>query len=166
VIQEERLSQLPQDNDVGEQLLAEIIDAVDIEDVASRDIAADSDVEHAAVPNFIEADFITPRQRSITYDRCIKHAWKYHDGRFARHPRFRYVVFNTLMRMQVNTRSTFFIRKGGGQSAPVDIQQLRAAFDLSLALCSTRLSAIQEASATQGHFGVAVETSSKPTFMA
>jgi hypothetical protein len=53
-----------------------------------------------------EADFIAPRQRSITYDRYIEHAWKYHDGRFARHPRFRYVVFNTLMRMQVNARST------------------------------------------------------------
>ncbi|EED21753.1 hypothetical protein TSTA_089920 [Talaromyces stipitatus ATCC 10500] len=45
-----------------------------------------------------EAEFTTPRQRTVSFEDYIKHLMKFRDGRFARHPRFRYVVFNTLMR--------------------------------------------------------------------
>lgn len=75
-----------------------------------------------------QADYIEPRQRTITYAEYIEHAMKWHDGRFARHPRFRFVVFNTLMRAQVNTRSSFFVKRSHG-SRPVDIAELRAAFE-------------------------------------
>ena len=45
-----------------------------------------------------EAEFITPRIRTIFYSNYIKHLFKYYDGRFTRYPRFRYVVFNTIIR--------------------------------------------------------------------
>ncbi|KAM4055586.1 PIF1-like helicase [Hirsutella rhossiliensis] len=46
------------------------------------------------------ADFVEPRLRSIDYKDYIEHAMRWHDGRFARHPTFRFVAFNTLMRSQ------------------------------------------------------------------
>lgn len=75
-----------------------------------------------------QADFIAPRQRSIRYDEYIEHALKHHDGRFAHHPRFRYVCFNTLMRQQVSSCSTFFVKKPG-HNRLIDIADIRRAFD-------------------------------------
>ncbi|RKK17321.1 hypothetical protein BFJ67_g17727, partial [Fusarium oxysporum f. sp. cepae] len=46
------------------------------------------------------ADFVEPRLRSIDYRDYVEHAMRWHDGRFARHPTFRFVAFNTLMRSQ------------------------------------------------------------------
>ena len=71
-----------------------------------------------------EAEFVTPRPRSIGFSAYIEHLMKYHDGRFARHPRFRYVVFNTLMRQQVNKKSNWFIKK----REALDIDAIKAAF--------------------------------------
>lgn len=45
-----------------------------------------------------QADFVTPQQRSIKYNVYFEYALKYHDGRFARHPRIRRVGFNTMLR--------------------------------------------------------------------
>ncbi|KAM4055583.1 PIF1-like helicase [Hirsutella rhossiliensis] len=56
------------------------------------------------------ADFVEPRLRSIEYKDYIEHAMRWHDGRFARHPTFRFVAFNTLMRSQARARSRFFRR--------------------------------------------------------
>lgn len=77
-----------------------------------------------------QANFVQPRVRSVTYKQYINHAMKWHDGRFAKHPRFRYVAFNTLMRHSVNTRSSFFIKRPG-QTANrlVNLEDLRAAFN-------------------------------------
>jgi len=44
------------------------------------------------------ADFIAPRTRSVTICNYFKHLMMYKDGRFARHPRFRYFALNTEMR--------------------------------------------------------------------
>ena len=191
-VDEDRLSQLPEDANITDQLLTENVEEVNIEDnVADEDLPDADDYDGAAVPNFIaaqadleqlrcqldghlaqnpeqvplrpylempairstpisefnrsqpllslafptlypngEADFITPRQRTIKYNEYIEHAMKWHDGRFARHPRFRYVVFNTLMRQQVNQRSSFFVRRSGaGPRQPVDANELREAFN-------------------------------------
>ncbi|KAI8395766.1 hypothetical protein FOFC_21296 [Fusarium oxysporum] len=51
-----------------------------------------------------QADFVEPRLRPIKYADYIQHALRWHDGRFARHPTFRFVVFNTLMRAQAHGR--------------------------------------------------------------
>lgn len=92
-----------------------------------------------------QADYIAPRQRSIRYDDYIEHALKHYDGRFARHPRFRYTCFNTLMRQQVNSRSSFFIKKGGpqaGHEQPIDISEICAAFDADTAEAKSLLNSI------------------------
>ncbi|KAG4268366.1 hypothetical protein FPRO04_12472 [Fusarium proliferatum] len=157
VINEEHLSQLPQDGDVTDQLITELIDPVEIEEFLQDDIdevSGDLNLwDAAAVPNFIaqerdltylrtrlqgghqttdlplesapghepqlemphirstplnefnrsqallslafptlfptgEGDFVEPRQRSVTYSDYIERLMKFHDGRFARHPRF------------------------------------------------------------------------------
>ena len=38
------------------------------------------------------ADFVAPRQRSVTIGSFFKHLMLFHDQRFAQHPRFRYIV--------------------------------------------------------------------------
>lgn len=45
-----------------------------------------------------EAEYTLSRERTVPFPGYIKHLLKFHDGRFARHPRFRYVVFNIMMR--------------------------------------------------------------------
>ncbi|KAI5357399.1 hypothetical protein Slin15195_G129110 [Septoria linicola] len=46
------------------------------------------------------ADFVACRRRTVAYDDYLEHMIKYQDGHFARHPRFRHVGLNTLMRKQ------------------------------------------------------------------
>ncbi|CAG9980511.1 unnamed protein product [Clonostachys byssicola] len=60
-----------------------------------------------------QADFVEPRVRSIKYDYYLQFAMKWYDSRFVRHPRFRYVAFNTLMRHHINSRSGFYIQRPG-----------------------------------------------------
>lgn len=57
------------------------------------------------------AEIVTSRPREVQYPDYIRHLLLYKDGRFARHPRWRYVVFNTLMRHRVNTKAGFFVNK-------------------------------------------------------
>ena len=71
---------------------------------------------------------MTPRMRFINYNEYVKHPFKYHDGRFARYPRFRYVVFNTIMRKQINIRAGFFVRRGDDDRSTMIFDDLRAAF--------------------------------------
>ncbi|RKK09790.1 hypothetical protein BFJ67_g18217, partial [Fusarium oxysporum f. sp. cepae] len=58
-----------------------------------------------------QADFVEPRLRPIKYADYIQHALRWHDGRFARHPTFRFVVFNTLMRAQARAKSGYFVKQ-------------------------------------------------------
>jgi len=44
------------------------------------------------------ADFLAPRQRSVTIANYFKHLMLYHDQHFATHPHFRYFTLNTQMR--------------------------------------------------------------------
>ena len=52
------------------------------------------------------ADLKSPRRRTVEYSAYIEHLMRYKDGRFARHPRWRYVVFNTKLRHQANKRAS------------------------------------------------------------
>lgn len=74
-----------------------------------------------------EADFSTPRLRSVSFSNYAKHLMKFHDGRFARHPRWRYVVFNTLMRRQSSQRAGFFARKS--DQGNLSREELRELFE-------------------------------------
>ena len=40
-------------------------------------------------------DFVAPRQHAVTIGNYFKHLMMYEDGRFAKHPRFRYFALNT-----------------------------------------------------------------------
>jgi len=62
-----------------------------------------------------QGEFVQARQWTIGYVEYIQHCLKYEDGQFARHPRFRYVVFNTLARLQINNRSNFFVKRHEGE---------------------------------------------------
>ncbi|KAM4067367.1 Beta-ketoacyl synthase [Hirsutella rhossiliensis] len=75
------------------------------------------------------ADFVEPRLRSIEYKDYIEHAMRWHDGRFARHPTFRFVAFNTLMRSQARARSKFFVKQHDGTREPLTREQLIQALE-------------------------------------
>ncbi|KAM5350152.1 hypothetical protein ACJ41O_006657 [Fusarium nematophilum] len=77
------------------------------------------------------ADFVEPRLRSIDYKDYVEHAMRWHDGRFARHPTFRFVVFNTLMRSQARSRSKFFVKQHDGRQQPLTREQLIQALEHS-----------------------------------
>ena len=180
VVNEELLSQLPIEDNVLDQIITMVGDAVpeDIQDdtpddgdgldadgVAVPNVNPDnSDLEdlrqqlahrqgaHITLPPFRatplsefnreqallsrafptlypygKAEWISPRCRTVAYKAYIEHLIKYRDGRFAQHPRFRYVVFNTMMRQQSNIRSTFFVRRHPNE-AQLDVEELRQAF--------------------------------------
>ncbi|KAF6523203.1 hypothetical protein HZS61_014731 [Fusarium oxysporum f. sp. conglutinans] len=77
------------------------------------------------------ADFVEPRLRSIDYRDYVEHAMRWHDGRFARHPTFRFVAFNTLMRSQARSRSRFFVKQQDGRQQPLTREQLIQALEHS-----------------------------------
>ncbi|KAK8913452.1 hypothetical protein VCV18_011458 [Metarhizium anisopliae] len=67
------------------------------------------------------ADFVEPRLRSIDYKDYVEHAMRWHDGRFARHPTFRFVAFNTMMRSQARAR---LVKQHHGMHQPLTREQL------------------------------------------
>lgn len=75
------------------------------------------------------AEFVVPRVRSVEYVSYVQHLLRYRDGRFARHPRFIYAVFNIIMRKQVNTRARFFYKRSSAQCQGLTVDDLRAAFE-------------------------------------
>ena len=58
-----------------------------------------------------KADWCTPRPRSLTFIEWARHLLRFHDGRFARHARFRYAVFNQWMRDKAGSRARWTTRK-------------------------------------------------------
>lgn len=57
------------------------------------------------------ADWNEGRLRSVSLMEWGQHLLRYHDGRFGRHPRFRYLLFNQLMRARVRGSSTYYVNK-------------------------------------------------------
>ena len=62
--------------------------------------------------------------RKVSYAQYAQYMMKYYDGRFARHPRFRYVVFNTLIRDAVNSRSRYFTKRSDRNYTYEELQQV------------------------------------------
>ncbi|EED12031.1 hypothetical protein TSTA_001030 [Talaromyces stipitatus ATCC 10500] len=148
-ISQEAIHTLPQDSDVSDQVVNERIEPVKInpdnntkgvelpERSAVPDILAQEDeltsisITPWAFPTLFprgEAEFTSPRQRTVPFEDYIKHLMKFHDGRFARHPRFRYVVFNILMRQQANSKAGFFVKQRTIRGQEVTADDLRSAF--------------------------------------
>jgi ATP-dependent DNA helicase PIF1 len=75
------------------------------------------------------AEYVTPKLRNVPYAEYIRHLMLYKDMRFAQHPRFCYVVFNTLMRLQINTWAGFFVNNLHPEQKTLTVDQLRDAFN-------------------------------------
>ena len=57
------------------------------------------------------ADFVAPRPNAVTVGNYFKHLLIYDDGRFARHPRFRYFALNTEMRWRALQAGRIYVRQ-------------------------------------------------------
>lgn len=60
------------------------------------------------------ADFNSPRLRTVSLGDYARHLLCYHDGRFGRHPRWRFLVFNILMRQKAASAARFYVSKASG----------------------------------------------------
>lgn len=60
------------------------------------------------------ADFNTPRVRKVDLRSYAQHLIRYQDGRFGRHPRWRFFVFNILMRQRATGSARFYVSKNSG----------------------------------------------------
>ena len=60
------------------------------------------------------ADLNTPRCRSVTLLEYAAHFMRYKDGRFGRHPRWRFLVFNMHMRLKASKSARYFVSKTSG----------------------------------------------------
>jgi hypothetical protein len=75
------------------------------------------------------AEFVDTQPREVNYRDYVHHLLLYRDGRFARHPRWRYVVFNTLMRFSVNDKAGFFVNKLHPEQKDMTLDEIRKAFE-------------------------------------
>ncbi|KIX04030.1 uncharacterized protein Z518_07583 [Rhinocladiella mackenziei CBS 650.93] len=60
------------------------------------------------------ADFNAARQRKVNLNDYARHLMCYHDGRFGRHPRWRFLIFNLLMRRRASNSARFYVSKASG----------------------------------------------------
>ena len=61
-----------------------------------------------------QADFNDPRLRKVSLQDYARHLLCYRDGRFGRHPRWRFFVFNILMRQKAGSSARFYVSKASG----------------------------------------------------
>ena len=67
-----------------------------------------------------KADFNMLRSRTVTLAAYAKHMLKYQDGRFSRHPLFRYYVFNRIIREQALNATRFLYSQLDKNSLSLD----------------------------------------------
>ena len=60
------------------------------------------------------ADFNTARERKVDLNDYARYMMCYHDGRFGRHPRWRFLIFNLLMRRKAGNSARFYVSKASG----------------------------------------------------
>ena len=65
---------------------------------------------------YSKGDFNIPRHRPIKYGDYIGHCMRWHDGRFARHPTFSFVITNQLTRQAIRSRSAFYFKRTAGDA--------------------------------------------------
>jgi len=73
-----------------------------------------------------KADFSLPRHCTVTLQQWVEHLIRYKDGRFASHPRFRYMAFNQVMRLRVSKVSHWLVKKSDLERQ-LTIEELRDA---------------------------------------
>ena len=83
-------------------------------------------IERMAFPTLFpngSASFHNPRMRTVDLNEYHTHLMRYKDGRFARHPTFRYWALNTQLRNQADSAARF-LTKLKNHELP-DIEELR-----------------------------------------
>jgi hypothetical protein len=55
------------------------------------------------------ADFNAARLRKVDLNDYARHMMCYHDGRFGRHPRWKFLIFNLLMRRKASNSARFYV---------------------------------------------------------
>ncbi|KAG7001188.1 hypothetical protein FocnCong_v012862 [Fusarium oxysporum f. sp. conglutinans] len=104
-----------------------------------------------------QADFVEPRLRPIKYADYIQHALRWHDGRFARHPHSRFVVFNTPDASTGTGESSIFVKEYQQRQGLITRDDLLEAFQnpesAEAQQCSTRSTAKQHSFAGHAHIG-------------
>jgi ATP-dependent DNA helicase PIF1 len=76
-----------------------------------------------------KGEFNQSRRRTVSYDEYISHLMRYKDRRFAQHDRFRFVVYDTLMRRQIRSRSSFYVNRLRQADHGIGLDEIVAAFD-------------------------------------
>ena len=71
-----------------------------------------------------EAEFLSPRQNTVTIGNYFKHLMRYGDGQFAKHYRFRYFDLNTEMRWRALQTGRIFINQHP-KDAHLTLEELR-----------------------------------------
>lgn len=71
-----------------------------------------------------EAVFAAPRIHKVTIGVYMKHLMMYRDGRFAKHPRFRYFALNTEMRWRALQVRNIYVRQHM-HDAQITVEELR-----------------------------------------
>ena len=71
-----------------------------------------------------DAEFLGGRLNPITIGNYFKHLMMYNDGRFAKHPRFRYFALNTEMRWRALQTGRIYVRQHPGD-AQLSLDELR-----------------------------------------
>ena len=69
-------------------------------------------------------DYLAPRERTVMVGNYFKHLIRYDDGRFARHPRFRYFALNTEMRWRALQTGRVYIKQHP-KDARLSLDELR-----------------------------------------
>lgn len=82
-----------------------------------------------------KADFNDPRARKVSLKDYAQHLLRWKDGRFGRHPRFRFLVFNIYMRQQASAAARFYVSKASGMNN-LTREQLSDALDTDPGLLS------------------------------
>ncbi|XP_057827704.2 uncharacterized protein LOC131039077 isoform X1 [Cryptomeria japonica] len=68
---------------------------------------------------------IQPRTREIKMHEYVLHLMRFHDQRFGQHPRFRYYIYNLMMRHRSQSLATVFMKKNAEEHLPTTIESLR-----------------------------------------
>jgi hypothetical protein len=67
-----------------------------------------------------------PQQKNIRIDQYALHLMRYHDNRFGSHPRFRYFLYNLIMRHHSQSSASMFVKQSQENNIPTTIEALRS----------------------------------------
>ena len=107
------------------------------------------------------ADFLGQRCNQVTIGNYFKHMMMYEDGRFAKHPRFRFFALNTEMRWRALQAGRIYIRQHPGD-AHLTVDELRDMVGEKERLSPTECSTMLQVSVAPGSTGSGSRVASSP----